>query len=225
MINTKHELLCTPGSQPCKSRLVGIVGIAGSVSMLAGTIYALIVYPGGFNVLNQFISDLGRASDYIGANIFNASVMIGAVFMLLVGVMFSVSMTNQAAALLCMLSSIVAGIGVFLVGAFPTDVDWFLHRVAAAISFVGLTATAILLAVVLVSQDKPPVVKMLTMFLLVSLACNVMLLLHAGSGFIDGSMFTEVSTAHDIYWPAVLEWFSIYSFIAWRLAVSMHEVS
>ncbi len=194
-------------------------GIIGCLIIGVGCIIAAAGFAGyqgePYSLLNHFISELG-SSESATKWAFNYGLMVGApaILIFLVGTRI---LLHSRIADLGRIMGIVTGIGGFLVGVFPGDVDPVAHAYSGQMFFFGGTAAVGILSIAIARQTKVVLDKWLAIIGLVVVASFS---IYLGYIFTNSLAVVAETSALAESRPAImpsayLEWLPLIGVLAW----------
>jgi len=204
-----------------------LLGLAGSLAILAGVLLPALVYRGKegerYSITRHFISELGEVGVSRLAVIFNLSLVIAGVLFLLMLIGVGIDM-NTAWGYVAMAAGIITTFACVLVGIFPMNYIKP-HTVAAMTYFRFGLATVLLFSIAIVLQPaENRVIPLYALaFGVLSVAAYAAFLIHAGNVAKkqrENVLDTEKVFARPrFWWMPFLEWLVLISTIVWFLVI------
>jgi hypothetical protein len=206
-------------------KLTSFCGLLGPAIIILGSIATAMAYQGregeSYSILRHFISKLGEAGVSRLAPVFNNSLIIG-------GLVLVISVVGLGLILRTRLGFVASGFGVFssfccsLVGVFPMN-NFFVHtRVAFSFFYSGLVAIALFDLVILFDKEKKLSKWLLIpgIFTVVCFASFLIIPPYIRSAY--GYTHHSVQLAHsNIRIFSILEWSVFISVMAWFVLMSI----
>lgn len=203
-------------------------GFIGITIILLATIAAALTFqdPQGYpySLLNRNISDLGKPAVSTFAWLFNGGLMLGGLF--LVGFMVGLSLCAGNAVLrFVALTGVIATVAVIFVGLFPVT-QFYYHRNAAMIFFIGGSLTFALFTLMILVTDQRHFARWLALpsfAATLAFALFLSLPLYLYENPLQAYVLGPPGPDRPIFWlPSLLEWLVFVSVALWVLLFSAY---
>lgn len=223
MESFNFDIYCPTPSGRCKSKSIGIFGILGSAIIIVGTIISACYYP-SYNILGQFVSDLGRSTVYPQSVVFNNAMIFGNAVLILFNISVYAMVMDKKIGAVAVLTGVIASYGGILVGYCPCDVDPVGHVVGTTLSTVAIIPSMFCYTIAILTSKSGLVPKYMSMTTLIAFAFDIFYFgMALTSGFFDPTIFSTVFPAFNV--PTILEWISVYCTFAFILMLSIYHLS
>ena len=204
-----------------------LLGLIGSLAILAGVLLPALVYRGKegerYLITRHFISELGELGVSRLAVVFNISLVIAGLLFLLMLVGVGIDMNNPWG-YVAMTAGIITALACVFVGIFPMN-NIKPHTIAAMTYFRFGLATVLLfsIAIVLQPEGRRVIPLYALVFGVLSVAAYAAFLIHAGNVAKkqrENVLDTEKVFARPrFWWMPFLEWLVLISTILWFLVI------
>jgi hypothetical membrane protein len=204
-----------------------ITGFIVVLITLIGVILPMVVYRGRegerYSILNHFISELGERGISRWARIFNLSMILSGLGVILCALSLGLGLPGLWAKL-GMLFGVVTGVGLMMVGFFPMD-DIKPHATAAVTFFRGglLMVLAFSLAILFPPQNEVIIPRLYGLVGLIPVAAfsTFLILLWNDRDHVDQTLSAEGVQHPRVSKFTISEWAVYFSIILWVLVLSL----
>ena len=199
---------------PCKSRIAGIVGMAGMMIIIFGILYAAIAYP-GYN-FSMWLSELGNTANSPGSFTFNASLVIGGSIIAFFPALLCGVTKNKWLAAILVIAGLLSGFSLVLVGLNPMNIDSTAHFIWSGIAFASMAITSGIMTTIIFSDGGKNIPAGFgIIFIIVAFIASIFFL----TFFIGMSISITAPTAQ------ITEWASVMLFAVGMVGISIYEMS
>jgi hypothetical membrane protein len=207
-------------------RLTYVCGFLGSGIIVLGSLLAAIPYRGkggeSYSILNHFISELGEVGVSRLAPVFNASLIVGGVVLLIFALGLGLYIRTKRG-YLATAFGILSCLSCSLLGVFPTNYLSVHDALADSFFYNGLIATTLFtLGIIFDKENK--VSKWLAVPAAITVACffSFLVVPEAASLTRVQTLDLDHFTRPDIWPTTILEWSVFISGIAWFVLTSTY---